>query len=429
MTEVILFLIVGGIAIAAAMLMLLSENAIHSALFLIVNFACIAFFFLMLDAPFLAMIQIAVYTGAIMVLFLFVIMLLGAEKLNVPTRQFRWLPMVSLALAAGFLLITGAAIAAGQIDLTPTLTRPPILRVVNAAGDVGAVDAYLNGEPIVENLAFGESNDFTTVAAGTGDYTLSFNQAGTDTVIASQDVSLTHDTDRTINTFTALLYNMDSTPTVVAFADDLESTEARSGRVTVYNAYSQPIDLVSYGLPNDTTDDKTLVDDLPPGESVIIPDVSETAPVNTWVFTSADEATSLYPLSNPEEFGIKRSTAELLVLTTQPVFDGSARVVALPLISQAAASFGGPQAIGQLLFTQYMLPFQLIALLLLTAMIGAIVLTHKEGAVPRRRDVRRVVSKTLANAISAQTGSDLQGAPADEPPALPPEHQPEPAGD
>ncbi len=61
-------------------MMLISENAIHSALFLILNFACIAFFFLMLNAPFLAMVQITVYAGAIMVLFLFVIMLLGAER-------------------------------------------------------------------------------------------------------------------------------------------------------------------------------------------------------------------------------------------------------------------------------------------------------------------------------------------------------------
>ncbi len=57
--------------------MLLSDNAVHSALFLIVTMGCIAFLFLLLNAPFLAMIQITVYTGAIMVLFLFVIMLLG----------------------------------------------------------------------------------------------------------------------------------------------------------------------------------------------------------------------------------------------------------------------------------------------------------------------------------------------------------------
>ena len=79
--ELTLFVIVGAIAVISAAMMLISENAIYSALFLILNFACIAFFFLMLNAPFLAMVQITVYAGAIMVLFLFVIMLLGAEQL------------------------------------------------------------------------------------------------------------------------------------------------------------------------------------------------------------------------------------------------------------------------------------------------------------------------------------------------------------
>ena len=96
-------------------------------------------------------------------------------------------------------------------------------------------------------------------------------------------------------------------------------------------------------------------------------------------------------------------------------------------MTKAIASFGGPQSIGQLLFTTYMLPFQLIAVLLLAAMIGAIVLTHKESAKPRRRDVRRVVSKPLASAISAQTGTDVLATPeADDVPQLP-ENQP--AGD
>ena len=101
-TEVFLFIAVGIIAIAAAVAMLLSENAVHSALFLIVNFACVAFFYLMLNAPFLAMIQIAVYAGAIMVLFLFVIMLLGADELA-PGKALPWQKPLAGGLA--FLLV------------------------------------------------------------------------------------------------------------------------------------------------------------------------------------------------------------------------------------------------------------------------------------------------------------------------------------
>ena len=61
--------------------MLVSRNAIYSALFLVLNFATVAVLYLILGAPFIALSQITVYAGSIMVLFLFVIMLLGAERL------------------------------------------------------------------------------------------------------------------------------------------------------------------------------------------------------------------------------------------------------------------------------------------------------------------------------------------------------------
>ena len=69
------------VAIGSALLMLINRNAIYSALFLVLNFATIAILYLALGAPFIALSQITVYAGAIMVLFLFVITLLGAEKL------------------------------------------------------------------------------------------------------------------------------------------------------------------------------------------------------------------------------------------------------------------------------------------------------------------------------------------------------------
>jgi NADH-quinone oxidoreductase subunit J len=117
--ETITFIIVGAIAVAAAAGMLLSSNAIHSALFLILNMACIAFFYLMLNAPFMAMVQITVYAGAIMVLFLFVIMLLGAERLRQPETRIPWQVPTALALAAVFLLTTGVAVLSGEIPEDP----------------------------------------------------------------------------------------------------------------------------------------------------------------------------------------------------------------------------------------------------------------------------------------------------------------------
>jgi NADH-quinone oxidoreductase subunit J len=80
--DLILFIGLAVVAIGSALGLLLSRNAIYAALNLVINFVAVAVFYLILGAPFIALTQITVYAGAIMVLFLFVIMLLGAERLG-----------------------------------------------------------------------------------------------------------------------------------------------------------------------------------------------------------------------------------------------------------------------------------------------------------------------------------------------------------
>ncbi len=104
MLGTILFLILALIAVVAAIGMLTSTNAVHAALFLVINFTCIALFYLGLSAPFLAMVQITVYAGAIMVLFLFVIMLLGAERISLQSRL-RWQVPVGIALTVALIAV------------------------------------------------------------------------------------------------------------------------------------------------------------------------------------------------------------------------------------------------------------------------------------------------------------------------------------
>ena len=101
-SDLIVFLVLSLVAIATALGMLFSQNAVYSALFLVLNFVAVAIFYLQLGAPFIAMAQITVYAGAIMVLFLFVIMLLGAESLattNVLPWQKPLARLLSLVLA------------------------------------------------------------------------------------------------------------------------------------------------------------------------------------------------------------------------------------------------------------------------------------------------------------------------------------------
>lgn len=101
--DLILFLGLAVVAILSAAGMLFSRNAIYSALFLIINFSTIAVYYLILGAPFIALTQITVYAGAIMVLFLFVIMLLGAEQTG-RTPASWWMRPLGVGLGALLIL-------------------------------------------------------------------------------------------------------------------------------------------------------------------------------------------------------------------------------------------------------------------------------------------------------------------------------------
>lgn len=123
--ELIVFLITAIILVAAAILVVLQRNPVASALFLIAALCAQAVLYLMLKAPFLAVVQIIVYAGAIMVLFLFVIMLLnlkreefGPKKRNLQ-RFFGILFAVVLFIEIAALIklsLTGLPSASGDLD-------------------------------------------------------------------------------------------------------------------------------------------------------------------------------------------------------------------------------------------------------------------------------------------------------------------------
>ncbi|HEC22462.1 MAG TPA: NADH-quinone oxidoreductase subunit J [Chloroflexi bacterium] len=123
MPGVILFAILALVAILSAIGMLTSTNAVHAALFLVINLACIAVFFLGLSAPFLAMVQVTVYAGAIMVLFLFVIMLLGAERVPLSSRL-RWQAPLAIALVLALLAVTLLVAFSPQVQGNLVNPRP-----------------------------------------------------------------------------------------------------------------------------------------------------------------------------------------------------------------------------------------------------------------------------------------------------------------
>ncbi len=102
--ESILFYLFGTVAVGTALAMILQRNPVMSALLLVANFFCIAALYLLLQQQFLAVIQIVVYTGAIMVLVIFVIMLLNLGDEERLTERINVWQSLGLALVAGFLV-------------------------------------------------------------------------------------------------------------------------------------------------------------------------------------------------------------------------------------------------------------------------------------------------------------------------------------
>ncbi len=119
----VLFIVFALIAIVAAFGVILSRKPVYSALFLLLNFATLAAFYIMLEAQFIAAVQVIVYAGAIVVLFLFVVMLIGGGELvdirdpNKPLRQ-RITPTRVTALLLGILLLAGVSygLITGQLS-------------------------------------------------------------------------------------------------------------------------------------------------------------------------------------------------------------------------------------------------------------------------------------------------------------------------
>jgi NADH-quinone oxidoreductase subunit J len=128
-----IFYVAGGIALASAALVIVQRDTMHALLYLIVSLLALALVFYSLGAHFVAALQVIIYAGAIMVLFLFVIMMLNPERPQGAPRFWhqpsRWLPPLVLAAAmAGALLYltlvdTTAGAPGGAVVTTHALSR------------------------------------------------------------------------------------------------------------------------------------------------------------------------------------------------------------------------------------------------------------------------------------------------------------------
>jgi len=135
--EAVTFWLLAPLAVIAALAMLAAKKAVHSALMLAFVMICLAVFYTFQGAVFLGIVQVVVYTGAIMMLFLFVLMLVGvdsSDSLVETLRGQRWAAVVA-GLGFGVLLVAGLANAA--LDANVGLAQ------ANEKGNVYAVAVLL----------------------------------------------------------------------------------------------------------------------------------------------------------------------------------------------------------------------------------------------------------------------------------------------
>lgn len=129
------------VVVGSAIGLVISRNAVYAALFLVLNFMAVGLLYLALGAPFIALVQVTVYAGSIMVLFMFVIMLLGAEQLPF-TEPVRGQRAIGLLLAVAFMAEIALYI---QLRSTPLGDLPPIPPEFSTPAKIGMLlfDRYL----------------------------------------------------------------------------------------------------------------------------------------------------------------------------------------------------------------------------------------------------------------------------------------------
>jgi len=134
--EAVVFWVVAPLATVASLGMLASRKAVHSALLLATTMLCLAVMYLAQDAPFLGVVQVVVYTGAVMMLFLFVLMLVGVDSGDSLVETIRGQRIAAVVAAVGF----GALLILGLGDAVTTNAG---LETANSDGNVQGLAALI----------------------------------------------------------------------------------------------------------------------------------------------------------------------------------------------------------------------------------------------------------------------------------------------
>ena len=139
--ESILFWVLAPLAVAASIAMLFMKKAVHSAILLAWVMITLAIFYIALEAPFLGIVQIVVYTGAVMMLFLFILMLVGVDSSDSLVEKIKGLRSVAIFTALGFSAALTSLIARADLG-----TSSVGLATANEGGNVQGLAQLLFGD-------------------------------------------------------------------------------------------------------------------------------------------------------------------------------------------------------------------------------------------------------------------------------------------
>ncbi len=430
--ELVLFIVVAAVAIFSAALMLVSRNAVHSALFLVVNLLCVGFFYLMLAAPFLAMVQITVYAGAIVVLFLFVIMLLGSERLGGRPAKYGWVASGAVVLTSAFLIVAFIAILQGNIASLKPIEPAPQGRFVHAIPGAPAVDVYLNDERIVEKAAYGQTTALIALPTGERNvlvYPSCTNedpaQCPNPITSGSAPIAAVPVRFEAGTTTTYIIGGTAQAPQLISVPTTRAPIEAdNTMRLTIVNALPETtVNFVQLN-PENPAANKTLAEGLAfGGVSGVV-----TMPRGAYEFDWNQGERRLVAVRG---WRGEAGNHHVFVLMAEEVPVATGEPTTRPVNAhlppvEAEKAFGGPQRLGEELLSRYLLPFELVALLLLATMVGAIILTREEVI---RRERRRLVVSPAIKRINRAVPIDVKAEPVASAVLPEPDRQPEPSGD
>jgi len=128
------FYLLAAVTVAAGFMVIAARNPVHSVLFLILSFFSSAGLFVLIGAEFLAMILVVVYVGAVAVLFLFVVMMLDVDFVQLREGFLQYLPigaLIGLILLVELLLVLGTATATPEAATAGALPIPPASEITN----------------------------------------------------------------------------------------------------------------------------------------------------------------------------------------------------------------------------------------------------------------------------------------------------------